>query len=248
MFARDGDAVAFEELRPHIQQAPREILWDIRREDVQEVLGHPKNSAPGPDGLKYKAWAALGEEAIDIFFEVAQSLLGGAEPPAWFNDSFMVFLAKGKESSDSCFTARTPSCTRPLTLADSAQKVIAKLLNRSLAKVAAATVSPLQCGFVRGRRIQDAILMTEAHGIAARIDSPEQGGMIFLDQKAAFPSVARNYLFEVLRAMGVPALFPQAILYLYSNSNAFVRFGGSDKLVVELRQGIKQGCPMSGNL
>ena len=120
---RSGEDEAFEVLRPFIQQVPQEIMWEVCREYVQQVLGRPKNSAPGPDGIKFKAWTLLGDEAVDIFYEVAQALLNGVEPPSWFNGSFMVFLAKGKDSSDTTFTSRTPSCTRPLTLADSAQKI-----------------------------------------------------------------------------------------------------------------------------
>ena len=72
--------------------------------------------------------------------------------------------------------------------------------------------------------------------------------MIFLDQKAAFPSIARNYMFWVLEKMMIPSHIIAAIKLLYENNTAVVKFGNSKEVTFEMQQGIRQGCPLSGTL
>ena len=120
VFARkDGDTIAFENLRPFIQEVPNGIVWDISLDEVTFAMGRCMNSAPGPDGIKHQAWSLVGDVAAAAIHDVCQAVLQGMPPPPWFNLSNMAFLAKGKEDDDHHFTARTPSCTRPFSLADS---------------------------------------------------------------------------------------------------------------------------------
>ena len=169
-------------------------------------------------------------------------------PPPWFNESRMALLAKGDEEGDNELVVRTPATTRPLSLSNTSRKLVVKLLDSSMAAMATATVSREQSGFVRGRRIHDAVLAIESSAIASTIDDPEDGAMVFLDQRAAFPSVARNFVFFVLQAMGVPKFIINAIKKLYDNNWAQVSFGNSEVVEFQMLQGIRQGCPLSGTL
>ena len=81
--------------------------------------------------------------------------------PEEFNTSLLIFLAKGFQADDVVQVTRVPEQTRPLNLANTDQKLIAKLLERPLAAVAQRTVVMHQHGFVKGRRIPDAILAVE---------------------------------------------------------------------------------------
>ena len=143
---------------------------------------------------------------------------------------------------------RTPATTRPLSLSNTSQKLVAKLLDSCLATMASTTVSREQSGFVKGRRIHDAVFAIESSAIAASTDDPEDGAMVFLDQRAAFPSVARNFVFHILEAMGVPSMIIKAIKKLYDNNMAQVSFGNSEPVEFAMEQGIRQGCPLSGTL
>ena len=68
----------------------------------------------------------------------------------------MAFLPKGEEINDYNIVSRRPEHTRPLTLGNCDQKLVAKLLDIPLARQASRSVAPQQVGFIRGRRLQDA--------------------------------------------------------------------------------------------
>jgi hypothetical protein len=84
---------------------------------------------------------------------------GGSLPPR-FNHSNMVFIPKGEVDGDHIAIARTPSATRPITLSNSAAKLIALAVNDGLSILAQRTVLDRQRGFVRGRNILDNIIET----------------------------------------------------------------------------------------
>ena len=72
----------------------------VRRRDVRKALKRSNNSAPGPDGIPYGAWRALGETAVEALFG-AFGLLVRDDGPACmrrdypdFNESILFFLPK----------------------------------------------------------------------------------------------------------------------------------------------------------
>ena len=58
---------------PPLPQGRR--AWAIRRKDIALAIRFgKKRSAPGPDGLPYGVWQALGELGVDILWGVALAL------------------------------------------------------------------------------------------------------------------------------------------------------------------------------
>ncbi len=54
--------------------------WTICRRDVARAVRMAGNSAPGPDGIPYKAWQALGGTGLDTFWAAIQDIqLEGVE-------------------------------------------------------------------------------------------------------------------------------------------------------------------------
>ena len=72
--------------------------------------------------------------------------------------------------------------------------------------------------------------------------------LLFLDIKAAFPSLAWAYLWAILEALGMPIGYRSFFRSLYVGVRAWVRFRGS---VIEfgwINNGVNQGCPASAFL
>ena len=72
--------------------------------------------------------------------------------------------------------------------------------------------------------------------------------MDFLDVKAAFPSLAWEYLWAILEALGVPIGFRSFFQALYVGVRAVVRFRGSIIDFGFIDNGVNQGCPASAFL
>ena len=86
-----------------LEEFPPTLNWRLTRtmnkDDFKKILDRVGDSGPGKDGLPYSAWRASGEFGVDILFQAAQSLASGELPPAWFNDSLMIFAQKKSRPS-----------------------------------------------------------------------------------------------------------------------------------------------------
>ena len=72
--------------------------------------------------------------------------------------------------------------------------------------------------------------------------------LVFLDIKAAFPSLSWTYLWAILKALGVPVGYRSFFQALYVGVTAFVRFRRVIISFGEISTGVNQGCPASAFL
>ena len=69
--------------------------------------------------------------------------------------------------------------------------------------------------------------------------------LLSFDFSAAFPSMARAFLWEVLSAYGLGAQFLHAIQLLYEDQIAIITVGGVQSEPFSVLSGVRQGCPLS---
>lgn len=96
-----------------------------------------------------------------------------------------------------------------------------------------------------GRSILASVALCEAAMGEAKATNRSAAGL-FLDFANALPALARRWLRLVLRRARVPEPFVQAVLCLYADMRSLFVFGDEVVTCVELRCGVKQGCPVSG--
>ena len=114
--------------------------WQVRKQDVARAIRHAANSAPGPDGLATQHWRALGSLGVEVLWEVAKDMTQETASPdirhayqdedvdqlCGFNLSILCCIPKGEgEFNERHGTVYTPSQTRPLSLVDVANRLIA---------------------------------------------------------------------------------------------------------------------------
>lgn len=73
-------------------------------------------------------------------------------------------------------------------------------------------------------------------------------GVLSLDQEKAFDRVDHEYLFKVFKSYGFGDVFISYIQLLYSNVYVMVKVGGGLSAPKPVTRGIRQGCPISGQL
>ena len=109
------------------------------------------SSAPGPDGLPYRAWYMAGHKAWVTLYRMLLSIAEGVLPPGSFNSSLLVFLPKGESESDAVEVLRLAKDTRPISLKNSDNKTITGSLVSSFSGFAKKNVHKSQNGFISGR-------------------------------------------------------------------------------------------------
>ena len=225
-------------------------------ECIQKFLRRAKNSAPGPDGLPYAAWLACGDSGASTLHGILLDVCDGRIPATSFNDTNIVFLPK----SDVCCPGgliAAPGATRPLGLKNTDNKAIAATLASALASAISATASPVQQGFVRGRRFTDNII--EVDWAARRaLEIPQNGPwgsspwlsalLALFDVRAAFPSVSQKWLKHTIQNSGLPIGLQKALLCMYESVSTMTFGAGVWNHQFYTKSGVLQGCPLSGVL
>ena len=245
---RQIQAEAALQVMPFTQTVPDNIEWKLDRYQFRELVCRPRDGAPGPDGIPYGAWRRAGLPIMDVLFDAYAAFLGGEALPEGFNNCLLVFIPKGEEIGDRGTVARSPGLTRPISLSNTSSKFFALAVNLPLALAAQSTVHPRQRGFVAGRSITDNVVEIEGFGQSYAIAEAEDPAILLFDIRAAFPSLAHQWLFVVLRRMRVPIFMINCIKELYRDGIAEVVLMGQRWGRFPIRSGIRQGCPASGTL
>ena len=141
--------------------------------------------------------------------------------------------------------AYTASGSRPLSVCNTDNRLLASFLWWELEQVTEAWVCEAQRGFfLPGRTMLDNVLDIDC--VAQRfLLKHERGAILLWDFCAAFPSISHNCLFEVLNMLGVPPGHLHAIKALYSNVAHLLVVDGSMLPSFVLKGGVRQGCPLS---
>ena len=239
-------------LSKYIVKADRSIDWHISDDTFAGLPTTCRRSAPGPDGIPYRAWAC--SSACLHLTAAFRSWCNGSSLPSDFNESFLVFLPKpDKNAVQEPVTAtsmispslviRAPDDTRPLNLSNTDAKLFAKALNIPLSEAASLGCSSHQRGFINGRLPAEGPVLLSAYWLVHVILGSPKAGHLLLDLKAAFASISHEWMFHCLSSMGIPADFIRLVRDLHTGCSTSVAFAGALSAVFLMLRGIKQGCP-----
>ena len=233
-------------LSPFIQSCPNDINWDFSYDEFLEMIISRRDTGYGPDGFVYSVWSTVPEPISRTIFDFYESIKSDGEFNSDFNDSRVVFPAKGKEVGDfSSNFSRYPSKTRPISLSNTDNKHIAAMIARPLTVLGQATVSSIRAGGLPGRCMGDHIINLECKAIEYCLTHSLFSGIISLDQAAACPTLSRKFLFWILRKMFVPRRIRRVVRRLYTGGKNGISIGGRIYAFFCSSSGVKQGCPAS---
>ncbi|CAK0873161.1 unnamed protein product, partial [Prorocentrum cordatum] len=215
-------------------------------EDVDAVLADLPSSAPGPDGVPFVVFGIARAVLAPLFYDIVLGMLrGSAVPPEDFNYAFLICLPKGSGSAvpdgTECFEAGN---TRPLSIVDASNRIIASIFRVVLDRFVAPRVSPTQRGFIRGRHMLRNVLDIDFAAQKISVTS-NKGAILFFDFQAAFPSIDHTFMREVLSAVGLPMEFVN-MLKMFDNDNKHkIKVCSQYFSSMTVRSGVRQGCPLS---
>ena len=243
--AEDCDVHCTEELLeglPQLSPRERDLLdIDLSLEELTTAVDQMASGrSPGLDGLPidfFKTlWNIIGPDLHEVFLDCLKS---GLLPVSCRRAVLSLLPKKG----DLALLKNW----RPVALLCTDYKVLSRALSNRLKEHLAMLVHMDQTYCVPGRTIMDNIfLMRDVLNVCDAYDLDL--GVVSLDQEKAFDKLDHSYLFSVLKAFGFGDGFRSWIGLLYSGATCMVKVGGGLSRPISVQRGIRQGCPLSGQL
>lgn len=220
------------------QEINSKLIQEIEEEEVHSAIWslHP-DKAPGPDGFSIsfyrEFWHLIKKDLLKMIrWSLRKGKLGGST-----NSTYLALIPKENRPS-------TFSRFRPISLCNSAYKIIAKILSARLKPHLTSLISENQGGFLPNRHISDSILLVQ-EAIHSSMSKKEKGFVLKLDLANAFDRVRHSFLFAVLHKMGFNASFISMIKACISNPWISPLINGRPCEAFQSSRGLKQGCPLS---
>ena len=193
--------------------------WRIREKDIKWAIKVTKRSSPGPDGIGAAHWKALGIYGVKTLLRVAQNLevegagtrmqeahADNATGDNLYNRGTLCCIPKGDgEPHEAGGRVWKAANTRPLSIVDMDNRIVALAFRHRWQKRINAWVSPAQRGFLPKRSMLANVVQMEARALSTAARH-HRGAAILIDFKAAFPSISHEYLHTCLQAVGFPPL------------------------------------------
>ncbi|XP_028084604.1 uncharacterized protein LOC114285700 [Camellia sinensis] len=207
-----------------------EEVWEA----VQDYDG---NKAPGPDGFNLnciqRCWPILKGEILSMVNEFHQygKLSRGVI------SSFIVLIPE-KDNPIGL------GDYRPISLANSVYKILAKLLSRRLRKVLPSVINEVQSAFVSGRQILDGVLIAN-EVVDAWKKSKKRGIILKLDFEKAYDSLNWEFLWPMMNNLGFGEKWLVWMRNCISSVRVSVLVNGSPTEEFQPQKGLRQGDPLS---
>ena len=210
------------------------------QEVTKAIQNIATEKAPGPDGLNsefYKQFASLLSTPLSKLY---QECINTGQIPEFISLSKVQLLFKKGDRQEI-------GNWRPISLLNVDYKIFAKIITERMKSCLPKILHPDQKGFVPTRRLEDAVM--KATSLIEYCNSQNLPKyMMLLDQEKAFDRVSRQYMHQVLTKFHFPPQIIKAVEAMYANTYANISVNGFPSRTLDLRSGVRQGCPLSPTL
>jgi hypothetical protein len=191
------------------------------------------NKSPGPDGFNFafiKQFWYLIKHEVRIFFD---QFHGNDVFPRSLLSYFVTIIPKVK-----CPLSLKEF--RPISLLGSIYKILAKVLAGRLAKVMNPLISKNQSAFLKGRHLEDGVLIVNEVVEVARLRKRECL-ILKVDFEKAYDSVEWSFLEYMLRRMGFVSKWIAWMKACVFGGSMSILVNESPTEEIDIKRGLKQG-------
>ncbi|GAA0160574.1 reverse transcriptase [Lithospermum erythrorhizon] len=243
LFTQDtaaGDVELIDCIPPMVSDEDNEQLLSIPNlEEVKQVVfSLNKESVAGPDGFNGHFFHNFWDLIAGDMLQAVRCFLAGNPLHKGFTSTAIALIPKGDNP-------KSWKDYRPISLCSFVNKVMSKLISSRLAQILPKLISEVQAGFVKGRLIQDNILL--AQELIHHIDKGSKAGNVILnlDMSKAFDKLSWSFLEKILRRMGFSEIWIGRVMACINNNWFSIIINGKSEGFFKSGKGVRQGDPLS---
>ncbi len=205
-----------------------------------------KGWSPGPDGLPIDIWKSMvrgDARSIRVLTGILNAIkTSHGLPVPWVEGCLSIFYKKGDPSLVTNY--------RPLTIMNADYKLYTSVLLKRLETATAAMFGPAQHASVPGRRISENVKLVQCliDDVGSDEDDARGVALLFLDQEKGFDRVSHDWLWAVLKKVGIPRGFVHMLQNLYEGGAVRPSANGNVGEPIDVGSGARQGDPLSALL
>ncbi|XP_060845386.1 uncharacterized protein LOC132924968 [Rhopalosiphum padi] len=209
--------------------------------DVSKRLGKFENTAPGDDGLTYRHWKRLDPECSVLTEVLNLCLRYGRIPPAWKKAVTILIYKKGDKGDLGNW--------RPISLSRTLYKLYVGCIASRLTEwlTTCKVLSPCQKGFLPADGAFEHVHTLNRVLEKARTSKSDKC-VAWLDVSNAFGAIPHAALDMAIGCSGAGEDLRGIVRDIYDGASSSVSVAGGLTGDIEVRSGIRQGCPLSGLL
>ena len=209
-------------------------------EELERAIGKLRSGKAGGESgiLPEMVKAVCYEEAfMSSVLKLTEDVWRRGEVPSDWCDAVLIPLPKKGDLSH---------CDnwRGISLLDVVGKVVVRVLQERLQKLAEDQFPESQCGFRKGRGCTD-MIFTVRQLVEKSWEHTTKTFFTFIDLRKAYDSVPREVLWVALKKLGVPDEVVKLIVSFHHRMQANIRLDGSVSEQFEVSNGLRQGCCMA---
>ena len=209
----------------------------LSRNEVLHALKKMKNGkATGPDLIPVEVWKAIGEEGVDILYDLMVKILEQEKIPEEWRESILVPIFKGKGDVQEC------SNYRGIKLMSHTLKILERIIDGRLREEV--DIGKEQLGFMKGNGTSDGIFCLRQVMEKFR-EKQRDLHVVFIDLEKAYDRVPRQEIWRSLREKMVPEKYVRMIQEMYRNAVTRVRSSVGETDGFEVKVGLHQGSALS---
>ena len=227
-----------------MKKIPEELSERIDREISKEELdavvkSFKNNKSPGSDGLTAEFYKHFWGELREILYKVyKEGLERGCLTPSQ-RMGVITLLPKGEKDHTDLKN------WRPITLLNIDYKIYVHVIKNRLRLTLPGIISCHQTGFQRGKSTTDNLILMYLVLEYYERNPEEEGYLVQIDFEKAFDSVEHDYLFSVLKKIGIGNQLIHMIKVAFSGCSSMILVNGHLSEPVYLCRGLHQGSPLS---
>uniref|UniRef100_A0A1Y1M3Z3 Reverse transcriptase domain-containing protein n=1 Tax=Photinus pyralis TaxID=7054 RepID=A0A1Y1M3Z3_PHOPY len=235
MLTIDQSIISIEEDQ-HVEDEDNNEESGIKLEEVMEAVKRLKRGkAVGHDGVSTEMVKNLGREGMEVVTALYNKVwLEEQIPKDWEIGILMPIYKKGDKRDCTNYRGITMTCILA--------KVYERILGKRLEEKTETQLEESQCGFRKGRGVQDHIFMLKQ---LIEKYTRETIFVAFIDLEKAFDSIPRRLVWSSLKRRGIGNKLGKCIRSMYTNTRNYVRTGNYQSEEFTTKEGLRQGGVLS---